>query len=213
MLTLYAIAPSLYCAKLRIVLRHKGLEWREIPPPGGYGSAEYRRIVASGNLPALIDGDLLLADSEVIAEYLDDTRPSPAMLPETPAARAQARERGRLHDSRLEPALRRLFPQIHASTRSAQAVNEGGTALNFHLQVLARHLDDAPLPRDRLWLGDCGFAISLEWIRALEPILGLKIDWPATVSTYREGLRDHPAVGTELNSYLPHLRAYLDSAV
>ena len=49
MLTMYAIPPSLYCAKLRILLRFKGLEWTEIPPPGGYGSAEYRALVPAGS--------------------------------------------------------------------------------------------------------------------------------------------------------------------
>jgi glutathione S-transferase/maleylpyruvate isomerase len=45
MLRIYAIPVSLYCAKLRILLRHKGLTWEEVPPPGGFGSAEYRATV------------------------------------------------------------------------------------------------------------------------------------------------------------------------
>ena len=68
MLTVFTVPVSLYCAKLRIVLRHKKLEWREELPPGGYGSDAYKQIVPSGNLPALRDGDLLIADSEAIAE-------------------------------------------------------------------------------------------------------------------------------------------------
>ncbi len=68
MLTVYTVPISLYCAKLRIVLRHKQLEWNEQTPPGGYGSNEYKTIVVSGNLPALVDGSLLIADSEAIAE-------------------------------------------------------------------------------------------------------------------------------------------------
>ena len=81
MLTIYAIPISLYCAKLRILLRHKKIQWQELPPPGGYGSAEYKSIVPSGNLPALVDGSLLLADSEAIAEYLNEKYPNPPMLP------------------------------------------------------------------------------------------------------------------------------------
>ena len=56
MLTVYSVPISLYCAKLRIILRHKGLEWIEKSPPGGYGSKEYKKVVATGNLPALLDG-------------------------------------------------------------------------------------------------------------------------------------------------------------
>ena len=43
-------------------MRNKGLEWEELLPPGGYGSAEYKAIVPSGNLPALIDNGFTLAD-------------------------------------------------------------------------------------------------------------------------------------------------------
>ncbi|MDH3762969.1 MAG: hypothetical protein OEU50_18480 [Gammaproteobacteria bacterium] len=32
MLTLYATPESLYCAKLRILLRHKQVRWQEIEP-------------------------------------------------------------------------------------------------------------------------------------------------------------------------------------
>ena len=109
MLKIYSVPISLYCAKLRIVLRNKELEWEELPPPGGYGSDEYKKIVPSGNLPALIDGQLLIADSEAIAEYLEEMHPSPAMLPAEPDLRAKTREIGRFHDTRLEPELRKLF--------------------------------------------------------------------------------------------------------
>ena len=61
MLKVYAVPISLYCAKLRILLRHKSLDWQEELPPGGYGSAAYREVVPSGNLPALVDGALLIA--------------------------------------------------------------------------------------------------------------------------------------------------------
>ena len=36
MLTVYSIPPSLYSAKLRILLRHKQLEWTEALPPLGF---------------------------------------------------------------------------------------------------------------------------------------------------------------------------------
>ena len=86
MLAIYSVPISLYCAKLRIVLRHKKLEWNEQAPPGGYGSDEYKTVVASGNLPALVDGSLVIADSEAIAEYLEEKYPVPAMLPGEPSS-------------------------------------------------------------------------------------------------------------------------------
>ena len=86
MLTLYATPESLYCAKLRIALRRKGLAWREVAPEGGCGSAGYRALVPAGTLPAIDDDGFVLAESEAIAEYLEETRPEPAMLPRDPRA-------------------------------------------------------------------------------------------------------------------------------
>ena len=107
-------------------MRNKGLEWEELLPPGGYGSAEYKAIVPSGNLPALIDNGFMLADSEAIAEYLNEAYPEVAMLPDTVQLRAKAREKGRLHDTRLEPAVRALYPQVACETRDKDAVDRGG---------------------------------------------------------------------------------------
>ncbi|SIO46074.1 Glutathione S-transferase, N-terminal domain [Octadecabacter temperatus] len=88
MLTIYAVPVSVYNAKLRILLRHKGVPFSEQPPPGGYGSAEYKSLVPSGNLPAMVHGDLILADSEAIAEYIEEAFPETPMLPDTIYLRA-----------------------------------------------------------------------------------------------------------------------------
>jgi glutathione S-transferase len=209
-LTVYAIPQSLYCAKLRIALRHKGLAWREVAPPGGYGSAEYKEIVPSGNLPALVDGDLLLADSEAIAEYLEETRPEPAMLPEGAAARARVRELSRFHDTRLEPELRRLFPHIAPDHRDAALAARQSAAITMRLGHLARMLEARDSP-SMLTLADCGYPITFAWIDRLAPVLGLAVTWPAGVTAYRERVMGYPAVTAELASYGPVLAAWLRS--
>ncbi|MEO1115842.1 MAG: glutathione S-transferase N-terminal domain-containing protein, partial [Pseudomonadota bacterium] len=98
MMKLYAIPVSLYCAKLRIVLRHKNLTWEEVTPPGGYGSETYKDLVPGGSLPALDHDGHLLSDSEAIAEYLNELQPEPDMLPGDILERARLRERSRFHD-------------------------------------------------------------------------------------------------------------------
>ncbi|MDH3667638.1 MAG: glutathione S-transferase family protein [Paracoccaceae bacterium] len=211
MLETYAIPVSLYCAKLRIVLRAKGLEWREIPPTGGYGSDEYKAIVPSGNLPALRDGGLLICDSEAIAEYLNDIRPEPPMLSHDPAARALERDRGRFHDTRLEPEVRRLFPYLPGRTEpepgflAAQA-----RAIQARLDQLARFLALAPEAGDRLSLGDCGYPVTLAWLDELTPRMELGLSLPGPVARYRDRVAAQPAVAAELGDYGPKLAAFLD---
>ena len=209
MLTIVAIPISLYCAKLRILLRHKKIPWQELPPPGGYGSAEYKSIVPSGNLPALVDGSLLLADSEAIAEYLNEKYPNPPMLPIELNDRAKARELSRLHDTRLEPEVRRLFPFINSSKRNALRVDEHSKAIGDGLNQLAKLLGGNDNHYgERLTLGECGFAITFVWIDVLSEAFGMQINLPQSVKQYRSRILSHPAVSTELEAYRPRLSAW-----
>jgi glutathione S-transferase/maleylpyruvate isomerase len=210
MLKLYAIPVSLYSAKTRIALRHKGLDWQEVPPPGGYGSDEYKRIVASGNLPALDVDGFLIADSEAIAEYLEERFPDPPLLPADPKGRARMRERSRFHDTRLEPALRALFGAIAAEKRDTGLNARQSVSLSERLGQLARLLDAAP--GLAFGLGDCGLPVTFAWIDALTPVLDLKIDWPPGVRDYQDRITAIPAVADEFEVYLPRLNAWLDSA-
>ena len=209
-LVVYAVPPSLYCAKLRILLRHKGLSWDEQPPPGGYGSAQYKTVVPSGNLPGLVHGDLVLGDSEAIAEYLNEQFPQPAMLPVDLIERARVRERSRFHDTRLEPAVRQLFKYIPRSNRPEDLVAELGEAVNERLRQLGEMVSKTPPQSDSLTLGECGFAITFEWLDALG-IEIVPIQWPEPVAQWRQQIIKHDAVADELTRYRPILNAYLDA--
>ncbi len=210
MLTVYAVPVSLYCAKLRIVLRHKKLDWREEPPPGGYGSDDYKRIVPSGNLPALRDGELLIADSEAIAEYLNEKHPDSKMLPDDMAERAAIRERSRFHDTHLEPEVRKLFPHISSDGRKFEIVSKQSTAISERPEQFSRMLTIAgKQPDGRLWLGDCGYPVTFLWIDLLAPYLGLAIEWPDDVRRYRDIVGEHSAVADELSDYRPKLETWL----
>lgn len=205
MLTLYAIPHSLYCAKVRIGLRHKRVVWQELPPPGGVGSEGYRRIVPSGNLPALVDSDLVIGDSEAILEYLAEALPGPDLLPGDVRVRARMRDRARFHDTRLEPDLRKLFPHVAAARdpahRDAEAVARAAAALSLRLAQLGRMIAAAgDLPFS---LGDCGLPVTFAWVDALAPVLDAEITWPGAVTEYRARLAQVPAVAEELAAYAP----------
>jgi len=223
-LTLYAIPVSLYCAKLRIVLRHKQLKWKEVAPPGGYGSVEYARIVPSGSLPALLTDDVLLADSEAIAEYLNEKYPPYPLLAKDIELRAKTRELSRFHDTRLEPELRVLFAQIAPATRDAAVIIKQTAMLNLRLQALSQLLAGSVEPRSKrgggagsfqaqLTLGDCGFAISFLWIRMLSQAMGFDITWPDRVLEYANHIQTFAAVSEELTDYEPKLKHWLASAI
>jgi glutathione S-transferase/maleylpyruvate isomerase len=212
MLTIYAIPESLYCAKLRIVLRQKTIAFEQLPPPGGYGSDEYRAIVPSGNLPAMIHDGFLLADSEAIAEYLEEAFPDAPMMPDTVQLRAKAREFSRFHDTRLEPAVRSIFPQVAYASRDTSAVQIAGAAISKHLTSLAQLLASNPLDTNQLWLCDCGFAITFAWIRSFQEAIDLPVVWPQIVTDYEARLKGFDVVKTEFTTYQRAIDAYLTKA-
>ena len=212
MLTIYSVPVATYCAKLRVMMSHKAIEWSEMPPPGGYGSAEYRAIVPSGNLPAMIHDGFQLGDSEAIAEYLNEAFPETPMLPGVVQLRAKAREKGRFHDTRLEPAVRAFYPQVAHETRDAAIVADMGAAMSRHLSALELLLSHSPLDDENLWLCDCGFAVTFAWIRAFEASCGLQVNWPDAVLAYDKRLHGFAAVTDELAAYAPAMDAYLQKA-
>ncbi|MFK7944780.1 MAG: glutathione S-transferase family protein [Paracoccaceae bacterium] len=212
MLTLYTVPESLYCAKLRILLRHKGLTWRELPPPGGYGSDEYKKTVPSGSLPAMIDGDLLLADSEAIAEYLNERYPEPPMLMGDAASRGLIRQLSRFHDTRLEPAVRLLFPQMRPEQRDPGMVDAAMASIRMRLTQLEPFLADTPCAAtgQGLTLGDCGYPISFRWIERLSAELGSPIALPPAAAAYEIALKEHSSVSEELDAYRASIDAWVD---
>lgn len=156
----------------------------------------------------MIDGDVMLSDSEAIAEYLEEKHPESAMMPVGLVPRAKARERGRFHDTRLEPALRVMFPLL--KTRDQGALSVAFSEVNRHFEALEMLLTTDGLPTRHLLLCDAGFAVTLEWFAILERALGVELTWPSSVVAYRKRLSSYPAVASELERYRPAIRAYLN---
>ena len=63
---LYSLPISNYCGKVLHALCFKNLQCEILPPPGGYGSEEYKKRVPSGTIPALDHDGVILSESEVI---------------------------------------------------------------------------------------------------------------------------------------------------
>jgi len=212
MLTVYTSPVSLYCAKLRILMRYKGLDWREVAAPGGHGSEAYLRLVPTGTLPALDHDGVMIGDSEAIMEYLDEVFPAPPMLPGGAVARVRARELARFHDTRLEPAVRVLFAQVAPAARDAAVLASAAQAISARLSQLAALLASVPdADPGTLTLGDCGLPVSFAWIDALDALLGLGVAWPDAVRAYERHLHAIPAVRDELVAYRPAMTEWLET--
>ena len=87
---LYDNPVSPFAFKVRATIYEKGIdvEKREIRKRDQ--RAMLLAVNPRGEVPALVDGDVVLADSKVICAYLDSKFPEPALLPKDPALRARA---------------------------------------------------------------------------------------------------------------------------
>ncbi|MES2821741.1 MAG: glutathione S-transferase family protein [Pseudomonadota bacterium] len=103
-LTVYGAPLSPFVRKLRLCLAEKGLEYRlEVIMPVGQ-PAWYRELSPLGRIPALKDGDLGLADSSVICQYLEEQYPdSTALYGANAEQRARVRWLEKYADYELAP--------------------------------------------------------------------------------------------------------------
>ena len=92
---------SPYVRKVLVCMELKGLDYEVDPITPFFGNDEFRRLSPLCRIPVLIDGDLTLTDSTVIAEYLDEQFPEPALMPKDPKERARARWLEEFADTRL----------------------------------------------------------------------------------------------------------------
>ena len=87
---LYDAPACPYCARVRIALAEKGLEWETIEIDLSDRPAWVYDLNPLGRVP-ILDDSFVLPESAVIMEYLEERYPSPALLPADLAARAAAR--------------------------------------------------------------------------------------------------------------------------
>src|SRR5438105_3341754 len=121
---LYGLNLSNFATKSRIVVYEKGADVEIVSPPGGMQSPEYLKINPLGKIPALEADGIIIPESEVINEYLEEKFPNPPLLPGSLEARAKARLFSRFNDLYFDPPLRALFGQLNPKKRDEKIVNE-----------------------------------------------------------------------------------------
>lgn len=89
MLELHQFRHSAFCEKVRLVLAAKQLAYNVVEVTPGVGQLELYRLSGQRQVPVLVDGAEVIADSTAIAQYLEAKVPEPALLPADPALRAQ----------------------------------------------------------------------------------------------------------------------------
>ena len=184
MLTLYDAARCPYCARVRIVLAEKGVEYETIEIDLRDRPAWIYEKNSTGRVPVLEEGAWLLPESAVIMEYLDERYPEPALLAADAAERALARLWIFRHDDFTRPyyALRR--EEDGAAALLAEQLTQLDVALG-----------------ERPWLGGAEYGLAdiayVPWVLRARDSLGVTLDNHPAVADWLGRLLQRPAVAAE----------------
>ena len=201
MITLFALPISVHSAKVRIVLRIKGIPFNELCPPNGYGSDEFRRLIPSGTIPAIITNEGNLFESEAIIEYLEERWPNPPLLPKLYYKRAFARAGSRYHDTRIEPIVRGLFPYVGNQGSSVEKYNEAATLIKDRLlRLLESHLPEPYLAGEELSLADLAYPSTLMMAKTILSHGGEKLEIPLKLEEWIKLLMKDIRISDQVNN-------------
>ncbi|MGD8570782.1 MAG: glutathione S-transferase N-terminal domain-containing protein [Gammaproteobacteria bacterium] len=177
-MTLFSSDNDLHCHRVRIVLAEKSINFEVIGVTPDSPPEDLMELNPYGAVPTLVDRDLVLYDSQVIMEYLDERFPHPPLMPVDPVSRGRAR----MTLCRIQRDWDTLVNRIIAGDDVAQAAKE----LRESLTVVAPIFEQKPFfMNDELSLMDCAVAPILWRL----PLYGIELPPQASALTdYAERL-------------------------
>jgi glutathione S-transferase len=184
MLTLYDAARCPYCARVRIVLAEKDVEFETVEIDLADRPAWLYEKNATGRVPVLEEGAWVLPESAVIMEFLDQRYPEPPLLPADPAERALARLAIFRHADFTDPyyAFRRGEDGAEAAFADQLA------RLDAELQV-------------RPWLGGSEYGLAdiayIPWVLRARDMLDVSLEPYEALADWVDRLLARPAVAAE----------------
>jgi glutathione S-transferase len=203
---LYSGPLSLFTSKVRIALAEKQLAYERIEV--GWSLADryephHPDVVAHNpkrQVPVLVDGDVVVYDSTLIFEYLEERHPEPALYPRDLAGRTRCRQLEAAADEILFPplwsAIEEAFYPAGAGGRDAARLDAARASLGAQYVRLDREL------AGRDWLcGDFSVAdiASFVFVRAA---VGVGVAIPvqhAALAAWLERTLARPAVRREVD--------------
>lgn len=90
-MTLYSGTTDPYSHRTRIVLYEKDIECQIVEVDPDKKPRELADLNPYNQVPTMVDRDLVLYESSIINEYLDERLPHPPLMPVDPVSRAKAR--------------------------------------------------------------------------------------------------------------------------
>ena len=181
MITLYDAPRCPYCARVRIVLAEKGVEYESVEIDLADRPAWIYEKNPLGKVPVLEEDGFVLPESPVIMEYLEERYPEPALMPADPGDRALVRLWIERFDHNLGDA-------YYAFRRGDE---DGAERLSHCLSFVERYLRRGPRPYT---LADIAY---LPWVLRARDMLGFDLSPYPAIESWLAELEARAAVAQE----------------
>jgi stringent starvation protein A len=183
-LVLYDAPRCPYCARVRIVLAEKEVEFEVVEVDLSDRPAWIYAKNPTGRVPVLEEDGRPLPESAVIMEFLEERYPEPALLPSDPAERAAARLLVFRDDELTDP--------YYALRRGEEGAREAFEAALGRLDALLG---------ERQFLGGAEYGLAdialVPWILRARDRLGIELDGFPSLAGWLARLEERPAVAAE----------------
>lgn len=170
---MYSSQLSPYATRCRMAIYAKDLdvEFLEMPDPDL--EQEFHRVAPMGKVPVLVDGDVIVPESETICEYLEDKGLGRSLRPVDAASIARMRLFGRIGDLYVMEPMGELFGQINPTGRDPKLVARELGELQKAMGWLEAYLtgDDYAVGSS-LTLADCELVPVLFFFDQIGPMFG-----------------------------------------
>lgn len=146
--TLYHYPLSPFARKVRLTLAEKKIEVVLVEERYWEKSADFLRRNPAGKVPVLKIAGRMLTESMAICEYLEETQPTPALLPRDTLARCEVRRLVAWFDDKFYHEVttkligERVYRKVMGTGYPDSAnVKAGARAIKFHLDYMAHLLE------------------------------------------------------------------------
>ena len=155
---LYSVPHSPFASKVRIQIYAKNLPV-EIVAPEGFRTPDYQKVNPLGKIPALDIGEIVLPESAVIMDFLEDSFPENPLRPVDIKERALVNLFSQVPDTYVSPALFPLFGQVFQRTATDEEITVHLNNMKVQLALLENlFVQYGRDKHDTLDLADCHLA-------------------------------------------------------
>jgi len=185
-ITLYDADRCPYCARVRITLAEKGIEYEPVMIDLDDRPGWIYEKNPLGRVPVLEEDTFVLAESAVIDEYLDERYPDPPLWPADPADRALGR------------MLVFRFDEVSKPYYALRRGEEGARGrLDAALDTLAKALQERPfLSGQEFGLADIAY---VPWILRARDRMAVDLGRFPALSEWVGRLEQRPSITAELD--------------